>query len=175
MTARLAVIMIVVASLLVGGGLYYAQVYAYYDEVSLAEAGGVTALDRVTGEPREIAVSGFQGIDSDSSPIRFRACFDTGIRADDLAWAVPAEDAVPLIAPGWFDCFDAEEIGPALEAGQAQAWIARRNAPYGIDRILALAPDGRGWMWTQINECGTAVFDGELPPEGCPEAPEEFR
>ena len=175
MNGRIAIVSILLAALLVGGGLYYAQVYAYYTEVSLQEAGGVTAIDRVTGEARTIAVSAFEAIDSDSSPIRFRACLQAEAAPEDLAWALPDPAAVPLVAPGWFDCFDAAAIGAALQAGEAQAFVARRNQPYGIDRVLALAPDGRGWMWQQINACGEAVFDGERPPDGCPEAPEAFR
>ena len=33
------------------------------------------------------------------------------------------EGAVPLIAPSWFDCFDATAIGEALEKGEAIAFL----------------------------------------------------
>ena len=36
----------------------------------------------------------------------------------------------------------------------------------------AYLPDGRAWMWRQMNACGHAVFDGKDAPEGCPPRPE---
>ena len=112
----------------------------------------------------------FEGIDSDSSPIRYRACFQTDAAIIDDA--TPASDAVPLTAPGWFDCFDAARIGADLEAGVATALLSRENEPYGIDRIIAIYPDGRAYAWQQINRCGEVVFDGRPAPAGCPEPPE---
>ena len=84
----------------------------------------------------------------------------------------PYEGAEPLEAPGWFDCFDADEIGAALEAGEAMAYLSVANITYGIDRIAAVFPDGRGYVWHQINHCGEVVFDGRPAPEGCPTPPE---
>ena len=80
--------------------------------------------------------------------------------------------AVPLNAPGWFDCFDAAEIGAALEDGTAIAFLGTANVVYGFDRIVAVTDDGRGFVWHQINHCGEEVFDGNPPPEGCPPPPE---
>jgi hypothetical protein len=79
---------------------------------------------------------------------------------------------VPLVAPGWFDCFDAAAIGADLAAGRAAAVLGEANVTYGIDRVLALYPDGRGYAWHQINACGEVVFDGDPPPPGCPPVPE---
>jgi hypothetical protein len=45
---------------------------------------------------------------------------------------------------------------------------------YGIDRVLAIYPDGRAFAWHQINACGKFVFDGDPPPEGCPPVPERL-
>jgi hypothetical protein len=45
---------------------------------------------------------------------------------------------------------------------------------YGIDRIVAITEDGRGYVWHQINDCGEVVFDGEPAPENCPEPPEGY-
>jgi hypothetical protein len=88
-----------------------------------------------------------------------------------VAVRAPAPDAVPLNAPGWFDCFDAAEIGAALLRGDARAILSRENVPYGIDRVIALYPDGRGFAWTQINHCGDVVFDGRPAPADCPPRP----
>ena len=158
----------VLIAIVAGVAMWWFQTRAFY--VSVEDA-AMTVVPAGGGAARPVPVSEFRGIDSDSSPIRYRACFqmDTAILDD----AAPAPDAVPLTAPGWFDCFDAAEIGAALEAGEAAAILSRENAPYGIDRIIALFPDGRGYAWTQINRCGEVVFDGRPAPEGCPPPPEE--
>ena len=82
--------------------------------------------------------------------------------------APEAPDAEPLVAPGWFDCFDAEAIAKDLDAGAARAILAEFNEPYGFDRIIAAYPDGRAFQWRQINACGAAAFDGSELPAGCP-------
>jgi hypothetical protein len=43
---------------------------------------------------------------------------------------------------------------------------------WGIDRVVAVLPDGRGFAWHQINPCGEVVFNGEPAPAGCPPLPE---
>ena len=57
---------------------------------------------------------------------------------------------MPLNAPTWFDCFDAEKIGDALETGEAIAFLASRIAPQ-IDRVVAVFADGRAYAWHQVN------------------------
>jgi len=66
-------------------------------------------------------------------------------------------------------------IGAALEQGEAVAFMGVENVRYGIDRIVAVMPDGRAVSWQQINACGEMVFDGNAAPEGCPEPPERLR
>ena len=172
MSGRLIGIFLIGLGLIAGVGMYYLQVYAFYDEVALAEDGGVVEmrLTGANGAEAPLAVAGFRGIDADSSPIRFRACFTMDPALAEAAQ--PYEGAVPLVGPGWFDCFDAAEVGAALEAGEARAVLGQFNVIYGIDRILAVYPDGRAVAWHQINRCGEEVFDGNPPPEGCPPAPE---
>ena len=82
------------------------------------------------------------------------------------------DQPTPLTAPGWFDCFDAQAIGAALEENQAIAFLGTANITYGFDRVVAIFPDGRGYAWHQINICGEEVFDGNPPPPGCPPPPE---
>ncbi|EAR50013.1 hypothetical protein OG2516_07420 [Oceanicola granulosus HTCC2516] len=168
MTGRIAVIATLLAALLLGGGLYYSQVYAYYDEIP-AEVANVQVLSAETGEPLALRFENFNGIDSTSSPIRYRACFELPVMPPEAArYEVP----VPLTAPGWFDCFDAAAIGAALERGEAEAFLAAENVVYGVDRVIARFPDGRAFAWHQLNRCGEVVYDGDPAPEGCPPAPE---
>ncbi len=163
------VVLIVGTSLVAGAAMWWLQTRAYYVTLDAATA-TVSVVPADGGPPRPIPVTDFRGIDSDSSPIRYRACFTTDPAILDDA--LFDESAVPLNAPGWFDCFDAEAIGEALRQGTAEAVVSRRNAPYGIDRILAIFPDGRGFSWPQINECGREVFEGRPAPEGCPPPPD---
>ena len=82
------------------------------------------------------------------------------------------ENPVPNVAPGWFDCFDAVEIGEALEGETAIAFLGTGNIVYGFDRVVAVTEDGRGFVWHQLNDCGEKAFDGEPLPPHCPQPPE---
>ena len=160
-------------TLVAGVSLYYLQVYAYYDEVAANGSTDVLLTPAAGEAPEAIAYTDFRAIDADSSPIRYRACFATPLTPETLAETyVPYEGAEPLVAPGWFGCFDAEEIGEALEAGTARAFLGTANIHYGIDRIVAVTEDGRGYVWHQINRCGEIVFDGNPVPEDCPKPPD---
>ncbi|MBE0414063.1 DUF6446 family protein [Yoonia sp.] len=172
---RVAIIVIVVMALIAGGALYYLQVYAYYDTVPPTPA-EVQLTSVATGLPEPIPFDDFTGIDSDSSPIRYRACFTTPLSLETLtATFVLADNAEPLTGPGWFGCFDAGQIGGELAAGDAIAFMGTENIRYGIDRVVAVYPDGRGFVWHQINPCGAVVFDGNPAPENCPPVPESLR
>jgi hypothetical protein len=173
MTGKLLAFFLVAAAAIAGGALYYLQVYAYYDEVTEEQAGGVTLVANAIGKPVKIVYDDFQAIDSDSSPLRFRACFTVinslGMLTENFR---VYDDPVPNMAPGWFDCFDAKVLGKALEEGTAVAFMGEENVHYGFDRVVAVFPDGRGFAWHQINHCGEVVFDGQRAPEGCPPVPE---
>jgi hypothetical protein len=171
--ARIAVLGIVLTAIVAGVSLYYLQVYAYYDEVSAEEAGEVQLTSVVSGQPEIIPYENFEAIDSNSSPIRFRACFETPLSQALLTETyVISDDAVPLNGPDWFACYDAQDIGAALESGEAIGFVGVENIEYGIDRMVAIMADGRGFVWHQINRCGEVVFDGEPVPDDCPEPPE---
>jgi len=109
MTGKILALSLVLAAAIAGGSLYYLQVYAYYDEVTEEQAGGVTLVAGAIGKPIKIVYSDFQAIDSDSSPLRFRACFNVknslGMLTENFR---VYDDPVPNMAPGWFDCFDAK-------------------------------------------------------------------
>ena len=174
MTGKLLAGFIVVVALIAGVAMYYLQVYAFYETVEATGEGDVMLTPVGGGVPEAILYNGFEAIDSDSSPIRYRACFTTENPLAMLSETyAPYADAEPLVAPGWFSCFDAEEIGKALERGEALAFLSQENIHYGVDRVAAIFPDGRGYVWHQINACGEVVFDGQPAPEGCPPPPAE--
>jgi hypothetical protein len=106
----------------------------------------------LTGEVLTLTPETFEGIDADTSPLRFRVCVtldEAGLAA--AGQGAPVEEPTPLTAPGWFDCFDAAAIGAALEAGEAEAVLGERNARAGVDRVFAVFPDGRVYGWHQLN------------------------
>jgi len=171
MMGKFLAVLLVLCAVVAGGALYYLQVYHYYEEVTLASEGGSVEMKITLADGSEIDLPtpGFEGIDADSSPIRFRACFDAALPQD--VGLQPYARAEPLNAPGWFDCFDAQAIGAALEEGRARAYLAQKDIQYGIDRIIAVTDEGRGYAWHQINRCGEVVFDGQPVPEDCPAPP----
>jgi hypothetical protein len=134
------------SAVIAGAAMWYLQVYAFYDRLP------DTTVLRVTTEsgPQPLSLSAFQGIDATSSPLRFRACV-TLAQPGELTGAVPATKPDPLTAPGWFDCFDAASIGAALQRGEAVAWLSEREIHRGVDRIIAVYPDGRAFAWQQLN------------------------
>ncbi|QGX97714.1 histidine kinase [Roseovarius faecimaris] len=164
---------ILVSALLAGVAMYYLQVYHFYEEVEADGETDVMLVSLSSGAPEPVLYDGFRAIDASSSPIRYRACFTTTMSLAMLTETYEIyEAAEPLVAPGWFDCFDAEAIGADLEAGRALAFLGQRDIQYGIDRIVAITEDGRGFAWQQINRCGEVVFDGNAAPDDCPEPPQ---
>ena len=126
MTGKFLTLILVLAAAIAGGSLYYLQVYAYYDEVTDAEAGGVTLVANAIGKPIKIVYDDFQAIDSDSSPLRFRACFSVtnslGMLTENFR---VYEDPVPTVAPSWFDCFDAKALGAAAFGILGYSYLTR--------------------------------------------------
>ncbi|MBA3326323.1 MAG: histidine kinase [Rhodobacteraceae bacterium] len=122
--------------------LVWFQFFAFYESVS--EVGALTVAGRA------VPVDGYEGIDASSSPLKRRGCF----RADPAAFAgaAPAPEAEPLVAPFWFRCFDARALSLDLDAGRAAAFALATDAPEGFDTIVALYPDGRGYLWRQLND-----------------------
>lgn len=127
---------------------WWFQTRAYYAPIETADL-HVTTL---AGEVVPLEPQAFEGIDAETSPLRFRACFTLDAAGLDAAGRGAAyEGPTPLNAPGWFDCFDAAAIGAALEAGGARAVLAEREIQDGVDRVVALFPDGRAYAWHQLN------------------------
>ena len=173
MIGRILAGVIVITALVAGVAMYYLQVYYFYEEVSATGTNDVQLTSLVTGEVEAIPYQAFEAIDANSSPIRYRACFTTSLGLSALTETyAPYAQAAPRLAPGWFECFDAKAIGAALEDGSARAFLGQRDVIYGIDRVVAVFEDGRGYVWHEINRCGAAVFDGNAAPEGCATPPE---
>jgi len=171
MNGKAIVAVLTLSAALAGGALYYLQVYGYYHEVQ-AEAEPVSLVLLADNLPEPILAENFQAIDADSSPIRYRACFTTPMTAAVLSETyVMVDNPKPLNAPGWFDCFNAEAIGTELEAGTALAFLGQKNVHFGVDQIVAITDDGRGYIWHELNECGEKSYDGTVVGEACPDRP----
>lgn len=179
-TTRLAIVFILGSGLLAGVGLLYLQNYAGWAELGPREVGEIQLQTAGTGELEVIVAENVKGLDTADEGIRlsgdlsFRACFTTPQSIAMLSETfVIADNAEPLTSPGWFDCYDAREVGLALENDEAVAFRGEENIAYGVDRMVAVFPDGRGFVWHQLNPCGEALFAGDTPPETCPPVGEE--
>lgn len=162
---RVIAVALLLAGVLAGGAMYWFQVHAFYDRLPPRTALTVPGRDG----PVTLTLRDHQGIDSDSSPLRLRECFTVADADPDLL--IPHDGPTPLNAPRWFRCFDAPTLSADLRAGRAAAFVLDGNFRFGFDRVLALYPDGRGFVWAQMNACGTAHFDGRPLPPGCPPPP----
>ena len=152
MSGKIIGIFIVASGLIAGVAIYYLQVFGFYDEVN-ADDLEIKLTLLATGTPDIILAENVQAIDADSSPLRFRACFTTPHDHAMLTETyVVYEKPVPLIGPSWFDCFDAVEIGIALENDLGIAYLSQASIQDGIDRVVAILDDGRGFVWHQLNE-----------------------
>lgn len=122
--------------------LIWFRYFAFYErvrDIASVEAGG-----------RSVPVADYEGIDAASSPLKLRACFRTAPGA--FADVVPAPEPEPLTPPPWFRCFDTGALARDLAAGRATAHLAAADDPAGFDRIVAVYPDGRGYLWRQLGE-----------------------
>ncbi len=147
MTGRIVIVALLAFTAVFAAALWWFQTRAYYERIA--------GLPSVMVQGQAIAVEDYDGIDAATSPLKMRACLrlDPGALAD-----VPvATDATPLTPPGWFDCFDVGRLTGDLAAGRATAYVAADETPegavdYAIIRYLAVYPDGRAFMWRQMND-----------------------
>ena len=169
MSGKIVGIVLMVSALVAGAALYYLQVHAFYAPVETEE---VQLVSDVSNEPEPIPFDNFQAIDADSSPIRYRACFTTELSLALLTETyLGLESATPRNAPHWFECFDAEAIAAELDAGTALPFLGQKNIAFGVDRIVAITDDGRGYVWHELNDCGEKAYDGTIVGEECPPLP----
>lgn len=146
---RVVILGMVALALVAGAVIYWLQVYAYYHAVTFAPGHEMTLTPEGGGAPVAIAVRDIEGIDAESSPLRFRACFT--VDPDAVSGFTAYEKPTPLIGPGWFSCYDAAAIGEALEKGGARAFLSQHDVHPGVDRVVAVFPDGRAYAWHQLN------------------------
>lgn len=159
-------VLLVGSALFAGASMYYLQVYGLYDEVQTSEVQLVSVVDDL---PESISFDNFEAIDSDSSPIRYRACFTTEMSLPLLTETyVGLDRAEPRNAPTWFDCFDAATIAGEIAAGTALPFLGQKNIHFGVDRIVVITDDGRGYVWHDLNDCGDKAYDGTIVGEECP-------
>lgn len=169
MNGKIIGIVIMLSALIGGISLYYLQVYGFYEEVA---GGDVQLVSVVSDLPEPIPFANFEAIDAESSPIRYRACFNTDLSLALLTETyVGLDRATPRNAPSWFDCFDAGAIGAELAAGTALPFLSQKNVEFGVDRIVAITEDGRGYAWHELNDCGEKAYDGTIVGEECPRRP----
>ena len=165
---KIAVLLILGTALAMGAGLWYAQTRGYYAAVE----GPVTLTLETASGLVTLPATEVSAIASTSSPLGFRACFahdlDTATLVETLG-AEPREAPAPTIAPPWFECFDAGTVFTLLETGEAQGFTAMKNVAYGVDRVVALTADGRGFAWNELNACGRKAYDGTPVGEACPD------
>jgi hypothetical protein len=171
MNGKIVGVFILVSSLFVGAALYYLQIYGFYQEVD-APADGIALMTLANNEAEVIPQDSYRAIDADSSPIRYRACFNTPYSLALLTETFQmVEDVEPRNAPAWFECFDAEAIASEIAAGTALTFLSAKNVHFGVDRIVAITDDGRGYVWHELNDCGAKAYDGTIVGEECPALP----
>ncbi|MEL7091034.1 MAG: DUF6446 family protein [Pseudomonadota bacterium] len=169
MTGKLIGLVLLLSSIIAGAALYYLQIYGFYVEITDGPEANVELVSVVSDDPEPIPYTDFQAIDADSSPIRYRACFRTDLSLPTLTETyVGLENQTPRNAPGWFDCFDAAAIAAELDAGTALTFLAQKNIHFGVDRVVAITEDGRGYVWHELNDCGDKAYDGTIVGEECP-------
>lgn len=141
MSGKLIVIGLIGFSFIFGLVVYYFQVFSYYSRVE--------GLSHIFVDGKKIEVSDYNGLDSSVSGLKLRGCFKTDVK--EFVEFQKFERPTPLAAPFWFKCFDYENIQKSLTKNLAKSFIAQENELDGIDRIVAIFPDGTGYQWRQLN------------------------
>ena len=150
--ARIILGAIVIVAVAAGAFLWYTAERAFYEPVAFQPGAEIRLVPLTGDQPEAIVVDAIEGIDAESSPIKFRACFRTPLSLAMLTETYrDYPGAEPLVAPRGFDCFDAEAIGRALETGEALAFLSEPDIHPGVDRVVAVFPDGRAFAWHQLN------------------------
>ncbi len=47
--------------------------------------------------------------------------------------------------------------------------MSQKNIMYGVDRVVAILENGKGYVWHEINDCGEKLYDGSPVSNECPE------
>jgi hypothetical protein len=97
---KLIVGAIVIVAAIAACGLWYTAERAYYTPVAFQPGAEIRLVPLTSDQPEAIIVDGIEGIDADSSPIKFRACFTTPLTLATLTETYrDYPGAEPLVAP----------------------------------------------------------------------------
>ena len=152
MKGKFFVGLIVAVALCAGLAMYWLQVYAYYVPANFEKGAEISLTPLNGGPPSPVLVSEIEGIDAQSSPLRFRACFKAAQSLSVLSETYQLyKTPTPLVTPGWFTCFDPAVIDKGLTQGRALAFLGQANITPGFDRVVVIFDDGHGFAWHQLN------------------------
>ncbi|AXC48368.1 histidine kinase [Paracoccus suum] len=151
MNGKWPALALVAAGLAAGAGVWYMQVWGFYETLPQDRVAPQITATLADGTLRVLPVASAEGIDANSSPVRWRACFTLSQPAP-VADMVPFAAPTPLNGPSWFDCYDSGAVTAALASGEAKAYLGAAEVRPDVDRVLAIWPDGHGVAWHQFNE-----------------------
>ena len=97
----------------------------------------------IAGEVYE--VRRYSGVEAEGQRHKNRACF----RVDREIVAPPELEPRPAPGPDWLECYNAEFIARMLASDEGAAYVAERDDPEGWDRVIAVLPGRRVYMWHQ--------------------------
>ena len=121
--------------------LYYFQVFAFY-----SRADGLVSIKVLH---RDVEVQNYRGIDSVTSGLKLRGCFS--VDPQEFSNLPVLAKATPLSAPFWFGCFNHVKLQLEIDKGDAKAFLVSENEKDGIDRVVAVYPNGKAFQWRQLN------------------------
>ncbi len=163
---KVAVLTLIGSGVIAAGGLWWTANNAYWSE----DPEAVIALSQSDGTSVRLEVAELQAIRASSSPLGFRACFRLpDVDRLDQTLLQQMDRPAPRIPPRWFTCFDPGDIANALKTGRAVVYLGEKNIAYGVDRVVAIFDDGRGFAWHELNDCGRKAYDGSPVGEACPD------
>jgi hypothetical protein len=127
---------------------WWFQTRAYYAPIESADL-FVTTL---TGEVLTLTPETFEGIDADTSPLRFRVCFtldEAGLAA--AGQGAPSRSPRPSPRRAGSTASTPPPSARRWRPARPRPSSRERNARAGVDRVFAVFPDGRVYGWHQLN------------------------
>ncbi|MDO5621319.1 MAG: DUF6446 family protein [Paracoccus sp. (in: a-proteobacteria)] len=150
MNGKIVGSMLLLVAALTAAAVWYLQVYGFYEDVTELHDTQAITLTLPDGQSAPLPITDFRGIDATSSPLRYRACFAVDVAQAEAA--APYDAPTPLNGPNWFKCYSARALTADLASGAAHAYLAQRDIRPGVDRVIAVYPDGRAFAWHQLND-----------------------
>ena len=142
MSGKITVIFLIGTTFIFGVIFFYFQTFAYYKTVNMKQ--------EIQVNKKIIKVNEYVGIRSDISKLKLRGCFQ--VNPTHLDNFDTSNNASPLSAPFWFNCFDYKSIQSDIDKGLLKAYLAAENEAPGIDRYIAVYENGIGFEWRQLNK-----------------------